>query len=29
MNRTMKVTDMQMVSETCTMNGSSTTPQPH
>jgi hypothetical protein len=24
----MKVTDMQMVSETCTMNGS-TTPQPH
>ncbi len=28
MNRTMKVTDMQMVSETCTMNGS-TTPQPH
>jgi len=28
MNRTMKVTDMQMVSETCTMNGSAT-PQPH
>jgi hypothetical protein len=28
MNRTMKVTDMQMVSETCAMNGS-TTPQPH
>jgi hypothetical protein len=28
MTRTMKVTDMQMVSETCTMNGS-TTPQPH
>src|SRR5260221_1037805 len=28
MNRTMKVTDMKMVSETCTMNGS-TTPQPH
>jgi len=27
-NRTMKVTDMQMVSETCAMNGS-TTPQPH
>ncbi len=27
-NRTMKVTDMQMVSETCIMNGS-TTPQPH
>jgi len=28
MNRTLKVADMQMVSETCTMNGS-TTPQPH
>ncbi len=28
MNRIMKVTDMQMVSETCTMNGSAT-PQPH